>query len=119
MKILTNEDHCIAQAGGFAPAVALRTWSQILSRASCIFLVDNQCNIGALLKGSSPASDLSSIVACVWSELSLHSVTPWFEYVPTELKVVDHMSRGSEELPISLGAKRSIALYPNVSEFDF
>lgn len=107
-------DFCIAQMEAYAAAVAVATWHNFLAHASCIFFIDNKSAMGALIKGSSPAGDLSDIVATTWDELNKHTITAWFEYVPSHLNMADPMSRGDASFAESFGAKKDIARLPAV-----
>ena len=106
------EEFCITQAEAASPGIAAATWRHMLRSEAAIFFVDNQGATGALTHGSSPAGDLSSIVATVWEEFIFADVRPWFEYVPSACNVADPGSRGSKTLAMRLGAIEARAILP-------
>ena len=98
-------------------AVAVCTWGWILKGRSCIFFIDNQSALGAIVKGSSSAGDLSRIVGTLWDELNKYTITAWFEYVPTDLNMADPMSRGDAKFAEGFQARRDTALLPSLLSF--
>ena len=73
-----------------------------------LVFVDNTSALGALIKGSSSASDVHILVPLTWQAAARLSIELFFRWVPSKLNLADPPSRGSSPV---IGARAPMS-YP-------
>ena len=94
LKRFLKRDNQVVVAELAAVLVALRVMRDELRGRDVVFFVDAEAVEAALVKGTSSASDLSSLIDDIWRSAVEAGVAIYFDRVPTDSNIADQPSRG-------------------------
>ena len=80
------------------PILLLGTFPDVHRNCLWVHYIDNTTALSCIVNGSGSGEltghAMSSICAHFWRLAASHHVFPWFEYVPSDLNIIDGFSRG-------------------------
>ena len=100
--------HPVAQTEMYAECVARHLWHSRLDGRKCLFFIDNQGDLDALIKGYSKEETMKALLVVLEQLDSNDPCLPWYCRVPSPCNVADLPSRGKW--------KELFALFPECRE---
>ena len=100
--------HPVAQTEMYAECVARQLWHSRLDGRKCLFFIDNQGDLDALIKGYSNEETMKALLVVLEKLDSNDPCLPWYCRVPSPCNVADLPSRGKW--------KELFALFPECRE---
>ena len=89
-----GKEHPVALTELYAVCVARETWKDTLDDNRCIFFIDNQGDLDALIKGYSSEASMQSLLLVLERLDAKNPCMPWYCRVPSQSNIADLPSRG-------------------------
>eukprot|EP00438_Fugacium_kawagutii_P024616 Skav227275 [mRNA] locus=scaffold3803:159824:160804:- [translate_table: standard] len=100
--IEAGKQHPVALTELYAVCTARHTWSKIIDGRRCIFFIDNQGVLDALIKGYSGEPLMKRLLCCFERTDFRDACLPWFSRVASPSNISDLPSRGKWQELLSL-----------------
>ena len=86
--------HPVSQTEMYAECVARYVWKRYIDGRRCLFFIDNQGDLDALIKGYSMEDTMKELLVMLESLDSENPCLPWYCRVPSSSNISDLPSRG-------------------------
>ena len=86
--------HPVAQTEMYAECVARSVWKQFINGRKCLFFIDSQGDLDALIKGYSSEATMKQLLLMLEKLDRSDPCLPWFCRVPSSSNISDLPSRG-------------------------
>ena len=84
-----GKEHPVALTELYAVCVARETWKDTLDDNRCIFFIDNQGDLDALIKGYSSEASMQSLLLVLERLDAKNPCMPWYCRVPSQSNIAD------------------------------